>query len=67
MLGHEFAQAGRCAQGAVALKAGAADGKRISSLAGQTTLLDAFGWIAIANRVISNDSGLMHAAAALDT
>lgn len=46
---------------------GAADGKRISSLAGQTTLLDAFGWIAIANRVISNDSGLMHAAAALDT
>ena len=44
-----------------------ADGKRISSLAGQTTLLDAFGWIAIADRVISNDSGLMHAAAALDT
>ena len=46
---------------------GAGDGKRISSLAGQTTLLDAFGWIAIADRVISNDSGLMHAAAALDT
>ena len=46
---------------------GAADGKRISSLAGQTTLLDAFRWIAIADHVISNDSGLMHAAAALDT
>jgi len=46
---------------------GAANGKRISSLAGQTTLLDAFRWIAIADHVISNDSGLMHAAAALDT
>ncbi|MBU6143601.1 MAG: lipopolysaccharide heptosyltransferase II, partial [Betaproteobacteria bacterium] len=46
---------------------GAADSKRISSLAGQTTLLDAFRWIAVADRVISNDSGLMHAAAALDT
>jgi heptosyltransferase-2 len=46
---------------------GAVNGKRISSLAGQTTLLDAFRWIAIADHVISNDSGLMHAAAALDT
>ena len=46
---------------------GSAGTKRISSLAGQTTLLEAFGWIAIADRVISNDSGLMHAAAALDT
>jgi heptosyltransferase-2 len=51
--------------GPIALSA--AQEKRISSLAGQTTLLDAFGWIAIADRVISNDSGLMHAAAALDT
>ena len=51
--------------GPIALSA--AHGKRISSLAGQTTLLDAFGWIANADRVISNDSGLMHAAAALDT
>jgi heptosyltransferase-2 len=49
------------------IASGAAPEKRISSLAGQTTLLDAFGWIAIADRVISNDSGLMHAAAAFDT
>jgi heptosyltransferase-2 len=46
---------------------GAAHEKQIAQLAGQTTLLEAFGWIAIADRVISNDSGLMHAAAALDT
>ena len=51
--------------GPIALRA--AEDKRIVSLAGQTTLLDAFAWIAIADRVISNDSGLMHAAAALDT
>lgn len=39
---------------------------RVENLAGQTSLLQAFGWIAHSSLVISNDSGLMHAAAALD-
>jgi heptosyltransferase-2 len=37
---------------------------RIQNLSGQTRLLDAFAWIAKAQWVVSNDSGLMHAAAA---
>jgi len=36
------------------------------SLAGQTSLTEAFGIIAAAKTVVSNDTGLMHVAAALD-
>ena len=39
---------------------------RLLNLAGQTSLTRAFALIASAHRVISNDSGLMHVAAALD-
>lgn len=39
---------------------------RLLNLAGQTSLAQAFGLIASAHRVLSNDSGLMHVAAALD-
>jgi heptosyltransferase-2 len=39
---------------------------RFLNLAGQTTLPQAFALIASAHRVVSNDSGLMHVAAALD-
>ena len=39
---------------------------RILNLAGQTSLEQAFALIASARHVISNDSGLMHVAAALD-
>lgn len=38
---------------------------RIENLCGKTTLMEAFAIIAHAPQVISNDSGLMHAAAAL--
>ncbi len=38
----------------------------VKNLCGKTSLLEAFGEIANAGCVISNDSGLMHAAAALD-
>ena len=38
---------------------------RCINLAGRTSLLDAFGLIASARSVVSNDSGLMHVAAAL--
>jgi len=39
---------------------------RLLNLAGQTSLPQAFALIASAHRVVSNDSGLMHVAAALD-
>lgn len=38
---------------------------RVLNIAGKTTLLEAFRWIATARVAVSNDSGLMHAAAAL--
>jgi heptosyltransferase-2 len=44
--------------------AGAAGPARFHNLAGKTSLLDAFALIAAARAVISNDSGLMHVAAA---
>lgn len=43
-----------------------ARGASCRNLAGRTGLLDAFGLIAGAKAVISNDTGLMHVAAALD-
>jgi heptosyltransferase-2 len=44
--------------------AGAAGEGKCLNLAGKTSLMDAFALIAQANAVISNDSGLMHVAAA---
>src|SRR6185436_16200562 len=41
-----------------------AGGKRCINLAGKTSLLDAFALIASSRAVVSNDSGLMHVAAA---
>lgn len=42
------------------------DQSRALNLCGKTELLEAFAWIARSALVVSNDSGLMHAAAALD-
>lgn len=39
---------------------------RLENHCGTTSLMQAFGWIAKATLVVSNDSGLMHAAAALN-
>jgi len=39
---------------------------RVQNLCGKTSLAEAFGWLGMAQMVVSNDSGLMHAAAALD-
>jgi heptosyltransferase II len=44
--------------------AGAAGPGKCANLAGKTSLMDAFALIAAARAVISNDSGLMHVAAA---
>ena len=44
--------------------AGAAEPGKCINLAGKTSLMDAFALIAAARAVISNDSGLMHVAAA---
>lgn len=38
----------------------------VQNLCGKTSLAEAFGWLSRATVVVSNDSGLMHAAAALD-
>lgn len=43
-----------------------ADTTRVLNLCGKTSLLEAFAWISAAKVVVSNDSGLMHAAAAQD-
>ncbi|MEN9772584.1 MAG: hypothetical protein RJA58_1227 [Pseudomonadota bacterium] len=40
--------------------------ERVMNLCGKTSLTEAFGWLSHATVVVSNDSGLMHAAAALD-
>lgn len=50
----------------IAARANTPQAGRCRSLAGKTTLLDAFGLIAAAKAVVSNDTGLMHVAAALD-
>jgi heptosyltransferase-2 len=58
-----------CEQIASAINAGQPAGTepRALNLAGKTTLLQAFGAIATAHSVISNDSGLMHVAAGFGT
>ncbi len=38
----------------------------VHNLCGKTSLAQAFGWLSMAKVVVSNDSGLMHAAAALN-
>jgi heptosyltransferase II len=40
--------------------------QRLVNLCGKTELIEAFAWIAASRCVVSNDSGLMHAAAAFD-
>lgn len=40
--------------------------RQLENLIGKTSLLQAFAWIAKCELIVSNDSGLMHAAAALD-
>ena len=49
----------------IATTANAAKPGHCFNLAGQTNLMQAFALIAYAHRVVSNDSGLMHVAAAL--
>jgi len=50
---------------AAAISAAIHTSDRALNIAGKTTLLEAFRWIATARIAVSNDSGLMHAAAAL--
>lgn len=54
-----------CAE--IAASANAKAPGRCVNLAGKTALVDAFGLIAAAHSVVSNDSGLMHVAAAFGT
>lgn len=52
-------------ESAAAISAAIHTTNRALNIAGKTTLLEAFRWIATARVAVSNDSGLMHAAAAL--
>jgi heptosyltransferase-2 len=58
--------ADKIADGSTPRMAGSAGGKQVINLAGKTSLLEAFHWISRSAMVLANDSGLMHAAAALD-
>ncbi|WP_228488201.1 lipopolysaccharide heptosyltransferase II [Caenimonas koreensis] len=51
-------------EGALCEEIAGADPKQVVNLAGKTSLLDAFALIAAARAAVSNDSGLMHVAAA---
>ncbi|WVN42818.1 lipopolysaccharide heptosyltransferase II [beta proteobacterium MWH-UniP1] len=52
-------------ESATAICAAATPADQILNLTGKTKLLEAFRWISLARVAVSNDSGLMHAAAAL--
>jgi len=57
---------GSARDGAVTAEVAALSGVAVSDLAGRTTLDEAIDLLSLAARVVSNDSGLMHVAAALD-
>ncbi|MCM2327518.1 MAG: lipopolysaccharide heptosyltransferase II [Lysobacter sp.] len=65
-MGHRVWLFGSARDAAITAEVGRLAGVEVADLAGRTSLDEAIDLLSLASRVVTNDSGLMHVAAALD-